>query len=226
MYPASRRSPVEGKPDVKTKLVVLHGLSMNGEVMCQKMQSLRGRLAELVDLEFLDAPHPSGEHTLARLYDGARAVFRPAPPHLEWWNASDDARTYRGHEASLELVRERLAQHRSVGLLGFSQGATFAAALAALSERAELPRLGFAVMIAGRLPRSTQWGPLFDVPLRTPSLHVWGLRDRYATASSPALLEAFAASSREAVSWRGPHVVPTHGVAADAIVDFVRRQLS
>lgn len=211
---------------MKTTLLVLHGLSMNGQVMCQKMQPLSTRLAELLDVEFLDAPHPCAEHTLARLYEGARATFRPAPPHLEWWNASDDGRIYRGHEASLEVVRERLAQHPSVGLLGFSQGATFAAALTALSERAEMPKLRFAVMIAGRLPRSTQWAPLFDAPLRTPSLHVWGLRDRHATAAGPGLLEGFAASSREAVSWRGPHVVPTNGGAAAAIVDFVRRQLS
>jgi pimeloyl-ACP methyl ester carboxylesterase len=211
---------------MKTTLVVLHGLSMNGDVMRQKMQPLSVRLAELLDLEFVDAPHACKEHTLARLYAGARAVFRPAPPHLEWWNASDDGRAYNGYEASLELVRERLAEHPRVALLGFSQGATFAAALTALSERAELPKIRFAVMVAGRLPRSTEWAPLFESSLRTPSLHVWGLRDRYATAASPGLLEGFAASSREAVFWRGPHVVPTKGVAADAIVDFVRRQLS
>ena len=71
------------------------------------------------------------------------------------------------------------------------------------------------------LLRAEQLQPLFAGPLGTPSLHVWGERDAFAMSESPKLLSEFDAAGREVARWPGPHVVPTHGPAADAIVRFV-----
>jgi hypothetical protein len=97
-----------------------------------------------------------------------------------------------------------------------------AATLAALAERAEFPALRFVILVAGRKPRADALQPLFEGPLGTPSLHVWGERDGLARDSAR-LMEHFDPTLREAAQWPGPHVLPTHGAGADAIVAFLRR---
>jgi dihydrofolate reductase len=144
-------------------------------------------------------------------------------PHLAWWDSTDDGRLYRGWEDSLELLRRLAERDSPVGLLGFSQGAIVAAALTALAESGAFPALRFAVLVAGRKPRAELLQPLFTRPLLTPSLHVWGERDAFGQTESAKLVTHFDASRREVASWPGPHLVPTHGPGADAIVDFIVR---
>jgi hypothetical protein len=78
-------------------------------------------------------------------------------------------------------------------------------------------------LVAGRIPRAAALKPLFDVALSLPSLHVWGERDLMARSEAPKLVERFTAETREAVHWDGPHILPTFGPAADAIVAFIRK---
>ena len=66
---------------------------------------------------------------------------------------------------------------------------------------------------------------LLGRPLAIPSLHVWGERDLLARDTAAQLVERFAPETREIAVWSGPHVVPTRGDGADAIVGFLARQL-
>ena len=197
---------------------------MNAAGLKHMMADLEPRLDDAVDLVYPDAPHPASEESvsaIAQLMGG----FRPKPPNLQWWNANDDGTAYVGWEATRERLAAELAAHPRAGLLGFSQGAAVAASLAAASSRGEFPPLRFVIAIAGFLPRAHDIAPLFDPPVRIPSLHVWGLGDGMAK-HAPRLVDRFDPAEREVVTWPGRHIVPTSGDAADAIVAFIRRHAS
>jgi predicted esterase len=206
-----------------TTLIVLHGFTQNGAQLGEHLAPLLKRLPASLQVHFPDAPHPCSEAGLKRLARMLGSETWPGP-HLCWWDATDDGSVYRGFEQSLELIRARVEQAPGpVGLLGFSQGAIMAASLAALAARGAFPALHFVALVAGRKPRAAALAPLFDPTLSVPSLHVWGARDPFNTQARP-LLECFAPERREEVSWDGPHLVPTYGPGADAIVDFLTRQ--
>jgi predicted esterase len=146
-----------------------------------------------------------------------------APPYLCWWDASDDGRVYNGWEASREHLRSVVEANGVPGILGFSQGAAVAAAVAALSARGEFPPIAFAILVAGRKPRSDVLGPLFETPVAVPSLHVWGEKDPLSVPGSDGLFEAFEPTTREKHVWAGSHAVPTRGEAATRVVEFAKR---
>jgi predicted esterase len=212
-----------------TRLVALHGFTMNGAGLRHMLADVEPRLVDLVEFVYPDAPHSASPESVAgitSLLGGPRAK----PPNLEWWNASEDGTTYHGWEASRAAVQAALAPLDSadrcdaprVGLLGFSQGAAVAATLAALAERGGFPRLRFVVLVAGFKPRAAELAPLFDPPLSVPSLHIWGTADPFAK-HGPRLFDHFSPDARQLLEWPGRHTVPTTGSAADALVEFVRR---
>ncbi len=206
---------------MRTALLALHGYTMNGAGLRRLLLGLETRLSEHVELIFPDAPNVASAAAVARL-EQRMQVPRGAPPHLEWWSASEDGRAYQGWDSSCAALRELLERHPGAGVLGFSQGAAVAAALAALGSHGRLPPLRFAVMVAGFTPRSAELAPLFaGAPLDVPSLHVWGTADPFAKHGL-ALAEKFSASSRELLTWAGGHKLPG-GEAAAGLVDFVRR---
>jgi predicted esterase len=205
---------------VTTTLLCLHGFSQNGPALREQMQDLLPRLPTALVLDFPDGPHECSPESVERLQRFLRGAHLP-PPHRCYWDATDDGRVYRGWEASLDLLRERVRGVQRLGVLGFSQGAGVSAALCALAARHEFPKIEFAVLIAGRRPRADAMQSLFAQPLDTPSLHVWGERDAIANEHSPILVEHFTASQRQVVQWPGSHNVPTRGPASDVIVDFI-----
>lgn len=202
-------------------LIGLHGFTLNGAAMHSMLGPLVDRLPNSVTVECPDGPRLCNESSVERMKQLFGGVLTP-PPHRCWYDSSDDGRVYHG----LDQAREELAQlveHNGprVGLLGFSQGATTVAALAALSAHRQFPELAFVVLIAGRVPRADDIAPLLTTPLTIPSLHVWGDRDLIAAPYAEALVEQFDPETRRVVMWPGPHRVPTRGEAADAIVDFI-----
>ncbi len=205
-------------------MLVLHGFTMNGSIMRSGPADLWSRLAAHVDLRFPDGPLTCTQSTVDRLYSHMGTPPLP-PPHHAWWDATSDGRVYRGWEESVALVGDlvtKYSQDGRCGILGFSQGAIFAAAVAALSARGQFPSLSFVVLVAGSVPRSELLAPFFAETIHVPSLHVWGEADPF-SAAAPILAERFDAATRETVSWPGEHRVPTRGPGAEKIVDFVRR---
>jgi pimeloyl-ACP methyl ester carboxylesterase len=204
-------------------LLALHGYSQKGSMMRETLAAIEG-LSAAADVVCLDAPHPCKPASVERLY-AAMGQPIPPPPHLSWWDASDDGSVYHGFEATLDLIRAELGQRECgrVGLIGFSQGAILTGALAMLSAAGELPPLAFAILVAGRIPRAHALAPRFTGEIAVPSLHVIGERDLLTPPPmSHQLAEKFSPATRKVLVWPGPHVVPTRGSAARAIVDYVR----
>jgi predicted esterase len=206
---------------VRTALICLHGFTMNGAGLKHMMAPVEPLLAPTVDLVYPDAPHPASDDSVAAIAQ-LMGGFRPKPPNLQWWNASDDGASYVGWEATRARIAAELAAQPRAGLLGFSQGAAVAAALAAASSQGLFPPVRFVIAIAGFLPRAHDITPLFAAPVRVPSLHVWGLADSMAK-HAPQLAERFEPAQRELVTWPGRHTIPTTGAAAETILAFVQR---
>jgi pimeloyl-ACP methyl ester carboxylesterase len=202
-----------------TTLLCLHGFTMHGAGLRRSFGPLQERLGESVELVFPDAPGVASEESVAGLaaYLGG---WRAAAPHLEWWNASEDRSVYHGWEASREALRREAERHSQIAVLGFSQGAGVAAALAGEARRGAFPPLRFVVLVAGFAPRAADIAPLFDPALEVPSLHIYGDADPFAKYA-PGLAECFAPATRRVVNWPGPHAMPQRGPAAEALVEFV-----
>jgi predicted esterase len=200
-------------------LLVLHGYTMNAETMREHMKGLASQFPEGVKVVYASAPQTCSAGGVDRFYGASK---RLPPPYLTWWDSSDDGTEYRGWEAARDAVRSLLNEHGPAGVLGFSQGAILASALAAWSERGDIPALRFVMLVAGRTPRATALQPLFERPIRVPSIHVWGERDGMAEGSRE-LTGRFDEATREVVTWEGTHRVPSKGPGADAIVRMLRR---
>jgi len=205
---------------MQSSLLVLHGYTMNGETMREHMSGLASQFPESVKVVYASAPQHCSTASVDRFYGGS-TLKRLPPPYLTWWDATDDGTEYRGWEAARDGVRSLVTEHGPVGVLGFSQGAILASAIAAWSERGDVPPLRFVILVAGRVPRATALQPLFENPIRVPSLHIWGDRDGMAEGSRE-LVTRFDEATREVATWNGTHRVPTEGTAADAIVRRVR----
>lgn len=200
------------------KLLALHGQTLNGAYMRRELAHLEKLGVELV---CPDAPNTCPDDVVERLYaiwDGPRE----SPPHCAWWDASDDGRTYRGWEATRALLAP-LLDGGPIGILGFSQGAILATALAALAEHGQLPPIDYVILIAGRPPRADVFAPFLVEPLRTSSLHVWGENDLLARDTSRELVDRFDIESRNVVMWPGTHAIPKSGPAATAIEQLIAR---
>ncbi len=200
-------------------LLAFHGFTMNAELMHRALGPLVAALEPSVRVVCLNAPHACSAASEERVYHGSSG--KPLPPHLSWWNASDDGLEYRGWEETRDLVREALDRYAPASILGFSQGGILTAAVAALARARELPPVHCAVLIAARTPRAANLQAAFMDPITVPSLHIWGERDAVTGQYCQELADHFSGAEREIVVWPGGHQVPTRGPAYDAIVRFV-----
>lgn len=203
---------------MRASIFALHGFTMNATGLRHMMAELTPRLSPAFDVVYVDAPHRASEGSVAGLAQ-VMGGLRPKPPNLEWWNASDDGLVYHGWNESREHVARAIAGQSGFGLLGFSQGAAFVAALAAAASRGDFPPPAFVILVAGFLPRARDIAPLFELPVSVPSLHVLGDGDPFAK-HGPALFERFDPNTRQLLRWPGRHLVPGEGAAADAIIEF------
>ena len=206
---------------MKTRLIAVHGFTQNGAQLRAHLAPLMAELDPVVELACPDGPQPCSEESVERMHRMWGLERRP-PPYLSWWNATDDGREYRGWDESRRLLAA-LASDGPYGLLGFSQGSMVVTALAGLAEHGELPAPRFAILIAGRAPRADALRAVLDRPLRVPSLHIWGERDKLVHEVAAQLVEHFDPDQRQVEIWPGPHAIPTRGPAADAIVGWVKR---
>ncbi len=199
---------------MKTRLIALHGFMMNGALLRVQMGDLSERLAMHAELLWPDAPHVCSPRKSPEL---PKSPASPDPA-LRWWAASDDGAVYEGWEASLERVGALIADGPAPIMLGFSQGAIFTAAIAALAAAGRLPPIAGAIMIAGAVPRSAILRPFFQTRIPIPSLHVRGQADRLMGNRPAELAACFGASC---LSWPGAHTATVSGEASDAVVRFV-----
>lgn len=196
-------------------LLALHDFTMNAAGLRHMMAALEPRLSVALEVVYVGAPHDASEGSVEGLAPDGRAAPQAAEPRVV------AGLRRRPRVSRLEREPRALAERPGAGLLGFSQGAAFAAALAGAASRGELPAPAFVILVAGFLPRAPELGRLFDAPVRVPSLHVLG--DAPLARHGPALFERFDPETRALVRWPGRHRIPGAGPAADAIVEFALR---
>lgn len=207
---------------MKTTVIALHGYTMHGASLRAALAPIEAELGGSVEIVCPDAPRACEQAAIERMYAEWRAPVPPGP-HLTWWNSIDDGRVYEGWERTRDELALLAAGHDRLVILGFSQGAMVATALAALVGFGEFPPLAGVVVVAARLPRAEALAHYFERPIRVPSLHVWGLADKVSGAHAPRVFERFDVRTRECAIWNGPHVVPSSGPGKDAIVEYLRR---
>jgi len=199
------------------------------------MSAIRKACEKNVEFVFLNAPNtlePSDipGHTLQLLQAAESFASTETDDSLTpraWWRANEDKTVYYGLEGSLELFKEVLSKNKFDGVLGFSQGATMAAIVAAILERPESypgfvvdgqpihPKLEFFIPVSGFLPLPTSFESILSKTtpkLTTPSLHIIGDNDIIVTPErSQTLVDACDPASTRIERHEGGHFVPSTG---------------
>ncbi|KAI0687098.1 serine hydrolase-domain-containing protein [Cytidiella melzeri] len=189
------------------KILMLHGYAQSATILQKRMGAVR-KACKGVELVFVDAPHILSPADIAESFNTAEELGAseasdadPALAPRAWWRTDAQRTKTIGVEASFEMMRDILSKDHYDGVFGFSQGACFAAWLAALSylelirsprpklERPETfpsflidgksphPPFAFCVAVAGFKPSSPLSNSIFLDGYSTPTLHVIGRND-------------------------------------------------
>mmetsp|Transcript_34774 Transcript_34774/g.98588 ORF Transcript_34774/g.98588 Transcript_34774/m.98588 type:complete len:221 (+) Transcript_34774:387-1049(+) len=197
----------------RLRVLALHGWRTSArflEWQLTKYSRLANKLEDQLEVTYLDAPHPAS----GPIPDGISNFV--SGPYFEWWNAtkkSNDQNVYEGMEESVSFVLDYMRLHGPFdGLLGFSQGGTMCGIILALcqSGAAELPfpPPAFCLNFSGLLSRDYRHLQLYDTPISTPTVLVWGEKDhgnRYTKKLSSCFVDPIE------ISHPGGHVIPALG---------------
>ena len=230
-------------------ILVLHGITMCGASMLRTLGPLGKRL-EALGFSLIA---PNGGHRMSpaevnelvtwvgRFYTKFKQSvgdafsdtrFWDAGEHYDWLSSATDSasgkKTYHALEASLDAIGAAVRGRRIAGVIGFSQGAAMAIALADRAQRgdARFSGLGWGVFISGFKPVFDEPAPVtYPIGGAFPSLFVIGERDpifpgtrEYLTSMS----EAFDGRARELLLVPGlGHDVPSSEEHVEQIVEFV-----
>ncbi|EJD40334.1 FSH1-domain-containing protein [Auricularia subglabra TFB-10046 SS5] len=187
---------------IMTRILALHGYTQNSYIFSKRLGAIRKACGKDIEFVFLDGPHvlAAADVNFGNL-DVVETKPEPTEPEeipRAWWRSDETGTNYRGVEQSLLFLRDHLLKEKYNGVLGFSQGATMAAILAATLEQPSLaekygmlvdgkmphPPLEFCVIAAGFIPRDPTLASIFTegssdhAPgLHTRALHILGDTD-------------------------------------------------
>ncbi|KAK9843632.1 hypothetical protein WJX81_000221 [Elliptochloris bilobata] len=167
----------------RLRILALHSFRTSGKIFSEQMKlaGLDAKLADLIDLVYVNAPCPA---TGPLPPDVPPDLF--PPPYFEWWNAKQDPSTgewsYEGWEETISYLTTFCAVNGPFdGLWAFSQGTMVSSILLAMQQKGQVLQdhpLRFAVLFAGVRPRVPELAQLLTDQLDVPSLHVIGERDK------------------------------------------------
>ncbi|TFK45046.1 serine hydrolase FSH [Crucibulum laeve] len=234
----------------KRTVLVLHGYSQNASVFSRRLGALR-KEAKDVDMVFIDAPHilqpadlfNSSQQSQSEAQSGLlsevqqnQATIAATDPSLSpraWWKANADRTKAVGMEESIAVVRDVLKGRRFDGVLGFSQGAAFAAIIAALLERPHLypdflidgqpphPPLQFCIAVSGFRVNDPICDPIFTPSYSTPTLHIIGKTDIVVVEERSKQLVDMS-SNKRVEEHEGGHFVPSKGNWRKFLAEYMR----
>jgi len=217
----------------KRTVLALHGYSQNATIFSKRIGALRKECSNDIEFVFIDAPHvlqpvdlvgAAPDNSLSSLGspEAANADTDPALTPRAWFKVDRERTECRGLKDSIELVRDVLKTRKFDGVFGFSQGAAFAAVVAALLEKPHLypsflidgesphPPLQFCIAVSGFRMRDATINNLFEPSFSTYTLHVLGRNDIIVTEErSRILIEASA--NKRIEQHDGGHFVPSKG---------------
>ncbi|KAK7598137.1 hypothetical protein V9T40_006372 [Parthenolecanium corni] len=199
----------------KTRILCLHGYRQSAKTFKEKLGAFRKLLKNEAEFIFLDAPH----------------VVNGVDEERSWWFTNDDltfsskeiSQVSIGFDESVTKVKTVYSQEGPFdGLLGFSQGAAFAATLCALMNSDF--HFSFVILVAGFKslvpPHSHFYNNIFNLP----SLHVIGKSDAVIPRElSEELAEHFQSKTREVFYHEGGHFVPANKLVKQSYVSFIQK---
>ncbi|KAK2463044.1 hypothetical protein APHAL10511_004699 [Amanita phalloides] len=230
-------------------VLALHGFTQNANVFNKRLGALRKECGKDIELVFVDAPiilQPvdlaawSSQNTAlltsfaeSGLLEVSTGAEDPALIPRAWWKANKERTIYAGIEESILVIRDVLKKRTFDGVIGFSQGAAFAAVVAALLERPHLyppflidgesphPPLQFCIAISGYKPGGDICERIFTPSYATPTLHVLGKTDVVVVEERSRNL--IAVSSKQRVEEHtGGHFVPSKGSWRKFLVEYMK----
>jgi len=228
-------------------VLCLHGYSQSGDALRSHTRRLVDLLSHRARFTFTDAPFP-----VPSVVDPQTGGFSWWLAERD----SEGAWMYEGVDAALACLGEADAAERRAtgagfaGVLGFSQGGALASLCVALAENARsggeagkdrsgvgawpppppLPDIRFAIFAGGFPYRAAT--PSYErvfrdlVPLRLPSAHAIGERDKIVKPETSACLHDLFADNADCVELhhRGGHIVPSDHNSIEALDLFLERR--
>ncbi len=198
-------------PRARLKILALHGFRQNGDVFRSRTRKLRQALEDIAEFTYVTSPmqySPQGDTRAATL--AAFGEIPEYPMQRVWWLSSEDNVDYEGFDASVAYLEAVFREQGPFdGVIGFAQGGTLAAVLAAMLPHPALA-LRFTICISS-FPSRARAHAKYVQPgsVALPSLHVLGLHDILVTPDrSIKLYEAFDPASARLVKHGGGHFVP------------------
>lgn len=211
LQPASRPA-APSRQGPRLKILAIHGFRQNGEVFRKRTRKMRQALEDIADFVFVTSPMnyaPTGDTRAATL--AAFGEIPDYPMQQVWWLASEDNREYVGFDASLAFL-EAICREQGPfdGVVGFAQGGTLAAVLAAMQPHPTLA-FRFAICVSA-FPARAQALARYMQPncISIPTIHVLGLNDILVTPDrSLRLFELCDPERATLVRHPGGHFVPS-----------------
>ncbi|KAF9470680.1 FSH1-domain-containing protein [Pholiota conissans] len=229
---------------VMTRVLVLHGYSQNATILSKRLGALRKESKD-IDFVFVTAPHvllpaemigpPSRFDSQGPGDGGQTAEQMQSDPNTSlrtWWKANKGRTEAVGLTDSIIYLKNIMKETTFDGVFGFSQGAAFAALLAAMLERPHLyppflvdgqpphPPFKFCVAISGFKLLDPFCIPFFSPSYSTPTLHVLGKTDVVVVEErSRQLIEV--SSNARVEEHEGGHFVPSKGSWRKFLVNYM-----
>lgn len=207
----------------KLKVLCLHGYRQNSKIFRERSGGFRKLFKKNIDFTFVTAPHVIPEDdNLARPEEDREKGWWFSRPGKSY-NALDKTDISTGYQDSLQVVKEKFASEGPFdGIMGFSQGAAFAALLCILQSNPteEGVRFKFAILVAGFMSLVSPHAVLYSTPIDCPSFQTIGATDGIIpTQSSEDLLATFI----NPVAYRhdGGHYIPSSPHLRTALLEFI-----
>ncbi|OBZ87102.1 Ovarian cancer-associated gene 2 protein [Choanephora cucurbitarum] len=228
----------------KLRILCLHGYTQNGILFRKRTAVARKSIEEIADLVYITAPHhitPPTFGTIAERQEAAQEYSSEEHKPYGWWYSPKYKPTqdgfFIGFKDSVEQIKQVLTQDGPFdGILGFSQGACFAALLTQMMEDRsyfpdlippsfEHPPFKFSVIVAGFKPtmqEATNHMLVKTKKVKTPSLHFIGELDTLVLPEAMSTLaEAF--DKPKIFKHAGGHYLPSSSASCKELLQFVSK---
>ncbi|MBA3548923.1 MAG: DUF924 family protein [Nannocystis sp.] len=210
--PQTQREPRPDAPQrPRLKILALHGLRQNGDSFRARTRKLRQALEDIAEFTYVTSPmqySPQGD-TRAATLDTLGEIPEYATQRV-WWRPSEDNLVYEGFDGSVVYLEAVFREQGPFdGVIGFSQGGTLAAVLAAMLPHPTIA-FRFAICISSFPSRARAHARHVEPQsVKLPALHVLGLNDVLVPPDrSIKLFEVFDPATSTLVKHSGGHFVP------------------
>jgi len=211
------------------KIICLHGYAMNRAWIAAWLNLIQQRLGDHYQLLYPQGPItcPADEVRAMTARFNALLPEERIGKGKNWcWYRADEQQPphYQQIETALAYLSDYFVQHGPVdGLIGWSQGAVMTAILSALKQTEAGNHFDFnwAILCGGFLPGDRRYRPLFDQPLKLPTLHVSGTQESdFMKKQADKMAAAF--NSAERLNTPCGHMMPVkHPAYLDKIADWI-----